>query len=128
MGQPEINAGIPSIMGLHWMRLHLGWGMVQELSFTGRLMAADEAERLGLINRMVAPEEVVPVARSLAAELGGKPAVAWARTKARFRELALAGFDDALTAAVAGQREAFEKGEPQAVMEAFLARKGSGPG
>jgi len=124
MGQPEINAGIPSIMGLHWMRLYLGWGAVQDLSFTGRLMAAEEAERLGLVNRLVAQGEVVAVARALAAELGAKPSVAWARTKARFRDLALAGFDEALAAAVTGQREAFAMGEPQAVMEAFLARKG----
>lgn len=128
MGQPEINAGIPSIMGLHWMRLHLGWGRVQDLSFTGRLMGAEEAERLGLISRLVAAEEVVPQARALAAELGAKPAVAWARTKARFRDLALAGFEEALAAAVAGQRAAFEAGEPQAAMAAFLARKGGGAG
>ena len=37
MGQPEINAGIPSIMGSYWMNLHLGWSKNQELSMTGRL-------------------------------------------------------------------------------------------
>ncbi|MEC8173022.1 MAG: enoyl-CoA hydratase/isomerase family protein, partial [Pseudomonadota bacterium] len=35
MGQPEINAGIPSIMGSYWMSLHLGWSKNQELSMTG---------------------------------------------------------------------------------------------
>ena len=55
-----------------------------------------------------------------------KPAVAWARTKARFRELALEGFDEAFRAAVLGQQEAFAKGEPQAIMDAFLKRRGGG--
>jgi len=128
MGQPEINAGIPSIMGTHWMRLHLGWSVVQELSLTGRLLEAAEAERWGLINVMVPPGEVVAKARALAAELGAKPAVAWARTKTRFRELALAGFDDAFRAAVAGQQAAYAAGEPQAAMDAFLARRGGGKG
>ena len=123
MGQPEINAGIPSIMGAHWMRLHLGWAMNQELSMTGRLMEAEEARTLGLINHLVPAGEVVGKACAVAAELAAKPAVAWARTKARFREVALDGFDEAFRAAVLGQQEAFEKGEPQAIMDAFLARR-----
>jgi enoyl-CoA hydratase/carnithine racemase len=126
MGQPEINAGIPSIMGAHWMRLHLGWGVVQDLSMTGRLMEAAEAGRLGLINHMVAEDQVVAKARALACKLAAKPGVAWARTKARFRELALEGFDEAFRAAVLGQQEAFAKGEPQGIMEEFLAKRGGG--
>ena len=103
MGQPEINAAIPSIMGSYWMSLHLGWSKNQELSMTGRLMEADEADRLA-----------------------GKPAVAWARTKARFREIALAGFDEAFRAGVLGQQESYAKGEAQAIIEAFLASRGAG--
>jgi enoyl-CoA hydratase/carnithine racemase len=126
MGQPEINAGIPSIMGGHWMGLHLGRSIVQDLSLTGRLMEAAEAERLGLINRMVGEGDVVPAACALATELAAKPGVAWARTKARFREQALARFDAAFRAAVEGQREAFEKGEPQGIMEGFFKNRGGG--
>jgi enoyl-CoA hydratase len=126
MGQPEINAGIPSIMGTHWMRLHLGWSMVQDLSFTGRLLEAAEAGRLGLINHMVAEDQVVAKACAVAEEFAAKPGVAWARTKARFRELALEGFDEAFRAGVLGQQEAFAAGEPQAIMDAFLAARGGG--
>ena len=53
IGQPEINAGIPSIMGSYWMSLHLGWSMNQELSMTGRLMEAEEAVTLGIVNHLV---------------------------------------------------------------------------
>ena len=72
LGQPEINAGIPSVMGSYWMSLHLGWSMNQELSMTGRLMDADEAQHLGLLNRVVAPEEVITTACDLASQLAGK--------------------------------------------------------
>ncbi len=123
LGQPEIEAGIPSIMGAHWMGLHLPWSLNQELSYTGRLMHADEAEALRLV-RVVPAEALVDEAAALARSLGAKPAAAWARTKARFRELALRGFDEAFRAAVLGQQEAFAKGEPQAIMNAFLARRG----
>ena len=130
MGQPEINAGIPSIMGAHWMSLHIGWSKNQELSLTGRLMDAAEAQQLGLINFMVDEvDQVVPKAVDVARELAAKPKVAWARTKARFREVAMVGFDEAFRAGVLGQQEAFDKGEPQAIMQAFLdsrAKAGKG--
>jgi enoyl-CoA hydratase/carnithine racemase len=123
LGQPEIEAGIPSIMGAHWMSLHLPWSINQEFSFTGRLMQADEAAALHLL-RVVPADDLIEEAAALARALGAKPAAAWARTKARFRELALRGFDEAFRAAVLGQQEAFAKGEPQAIMAAFLARRG----
>lgn len=124
LGQPEINAGIPSVMGSYWISLHLGWSMNQELSMTGRLMDAAEAKHYGLLNRVVAADQVVATACGLAEHLAGKLPTAWARTKKRFREVALAGFEEAFRAGVLGQQEAFAKGEPQAFMDAFFASKG----
>ncbi len=126
MGQPEINAAIPSIMGSYWMSLHLGWSKNQELSMSGRLMEAEEAHGLGLINHMVAADQVIAKACEVAETLAAKPSVAWARTKARFREIALSGFDEAFRAGVLGQQEAYAKGEPQAVIDAFMASRGGG--
>jgi enoyl-CoA hydratase/carnithine racemase len=125
LGQPEILAGIPSIMGAHWMGLHLPWSLNQELSFTGRLMDAEEAAALRLL-RVVPAEDLLDEAAALARSLGSRPATAWARTKARFRELAMRGFDEAFRAAVLGQRQAFAQGEPQAIMQAFLEGRGKG--
>ncbi|MDP6342038.1 MAG: enoyl-CoA hydratase/isomerase family protein [Alphaproteobacteria bacterium] len=126
LGQPEINAGIPSIMGSYWMTLHLGWAKNQELSMTGRLMPAAEAKELGLINYLVEREELIDKAVEVAGMLADKPATAWLRTKARFREVALSGFEEAFRAGVLGQQEAYARGEPQAVIDAFLAARGGG--
>lgn len=123
LGQPEINAGIPSVMGSYWISLHLPWSINQELSMTGRLMDAAEARHYGVLNRVVAKDQVTATACDLAEHLAGKLPTAWARTKKRFREVALAGFEEAFRAGVLGQQEAFAKGEPQAFMEAFLAKK-----
>lgn len=123
VGQPEINAGIPSVMGSYWMSLHLGWSMNQELSMTGRMMDAAEAKHFGLLNRVVEPDAVLSTACDLASELAGKYPTAWARTKKRFREIALDGFEDAFRAGVLGQQEAFAKGEPQAFIDEFFASK-----
>lgn len=122
MGQPEINAGIPSIMGSYWMSLHLGWSMNQELSMTGRLMEAEEAAALRIVNHLVEWDVLIEKACAVASEFSRKPPVAWARTKARFREIALVGFDEAFRAGVLGQQEAYAKGEPQAVIDSFLAK------
>ncbi|MEM7423162.1 MAG: enoyl-CoA hydratase-related protein, partial [Pseudomonadota bacterium] len=123
LGQPEINAGIPSVMGSYWMSLHLGWSINQELSMTGRTMDAAEARHYGLLNRVVEPDKVIPTACDLADHLAGKLPTAWARTKKRFREVALSGFDEAFRAGVLGQQEAFAKGEPQAFIDDFFAKK-----
>ncbi len=87
-------------------------------------MDAEEAYRLGIANHLVEPDELIPKAREIAQDFAAKPKVAWARTKARFREVAMRGFDDAFRAGVLGQQEAFAAGEPQAVIEKFLASRG----
>ena len=124
MGQPEINAGLPSIMGSYWMTLHLGWAKNQELSYTGRFMDCAECERLGLFAAVVENAGEVPArAKTLARELAAKAPVAFRRTKARFRELALRGFEDAFRAGTLGQQAAYREGEPQAIMAKFLQRR-----
>ena len=125
MGQPEINAAIPSVMGSYWMSLHLGWSKNQEFSMTGRLMQAEEAHALGLINHLVDRDQVILKACEIVQEFAAKPSVAWSRTKARFREIALAGFEEAFRAGVLGQQEAYARGEPQAVIDAFIASRGN---
>ena len=73
MGQPEINAGILSIMGSYWMSLHLGWFKNQELSMTGRMMDGGEAHWLGLINHLVEKDELIPTACRIVRASAAKP-------------------------------------------------------
>ena len=123
MGQPELNAGIPSVMGSYWMSLHVGRSLNQELSYTGRLMSAQECAQLRLLNQVVEPEALLPTARAVANDLAEKPPTAFLRTKQRFREIALEGFDEAFRLGVLGQQAAYAAGEPQAVIDAFLAQR-----
>lgn len=123
MAQPEIEAGVPSIMGSYLMTLHLPWSLNQELSYSGRMMDAEECRRVGLLNELVEPSELRARAVARAAALAAKSPTAFRETKARFAELALRGFDDARAAAIRGMRAAYAAGEPQAVMRAFLERR-----
>ncbi|HSD10276.1 MAG TPA: enoyl-CoA hydratase/isomerase family protein [Candidatus Binatia bacterium] len=123
MAQPEIDAGLPSIMGSYLMTLHLPRSLNQELSYTGRTMDAEECRRVGLLNDLAEPDELIPRALARARELAGKPRMAFRATKARFRDLALRGFDEAYRAVVSGMEASYASGEPQVIMARFLERR-----
>jgi len=59
----------------------VGLGRASELLFTGDIIGADEAHRIGLFGRVVAPEECVQTAHALAERLASGPAFANAMTK-----------------------------------------------
>lgn len=123
MGQPEINSGIASTTGPWIMREMIGLARTIDLTLSGRMMDATEAERIGLINRIVPQEKVLEEALALAKELAAKPPIAMRLNKARFREVTEPGFRDCLAAGVRNQRESYGTGEPARMMEAFLAER-----
>jgi enoyl-CoA hydratase len=124
MGQPEIDAGIPSTTGPWVMLDRIGLARTIELTLTGRLMDGEECHRLGLISRLVPAAQVLPEALALAEELAAKPPVAMRLNKRRFRELTEASFREALEAGARTQAEAYGTGEPARMMEAFMAQRG----
>ena len=127
MGQPEINSGIPSTTGPWIMREMLGLARTIDLTLTGRMMDAAECVSLGLVNRLVSPDQVLPAALALAEELAAKPPIAMRLNKQRFREGTESGFRDCLEAGMRMQYQAFGTGEPARMMEEFFAaRSGKG--
>ena len=125
LGQPEIRAGLASIVGSYLMTLHLPLSLNQQLSITGELVSGQRAYEIGIINYLVPREAVLSKALAIAGELTALGATALRLTKRRFRELTQPGFDAALEAAKAIQQEAYRSGEPQAAMRRFFeARSG----
>jgi enoyl-CoA hydratase len=81
LGQPEINLGImPGWGGTQRLARVCGLGVAKELIFTGRLVEADEALRIGLVNGVHDP--VLDRAREIAALLASKSPLALATVKA----------------------------------------------
>ncbi|WP_332682451.1 enoyl-CoA hydratase/isomerase family protein [Bosea sp. (in: a-proteobacteria)] len=123
MGQPEIKSGIPSSTGPWIMKEILGLARTIDLTLTGRMMNADECERIGVINKLVAADKVLDEAMALSELLADQPPVAMRLTKARFRESTQAAYEDCMKAGIRIQREAYKTGEPARMMEKFLAKK-----
>jgi enoyl-CoA hydratase len=81
-GQPEVNLGIlAGWAGTQRLPRLIGKGRALELLLTGELIDAEEALRIGLVNRVVPAAELLPVARSLARVLAARPATAVHLTK-----------------------------------------------
>lgn len=121
MGQPEINSGIATVTGSWIMREFMGLARTIDLTLTGRMLDAEEALAFGLISRLVDKDKVQSEALALAQFLAEKPPVAMRLNRQRFAELTQEGFDNAMTSGTRIQREAYASGEPQAMMEQFLA-------
>ena len=76
-GQPEINLGlIPGYAGSQRLPRLVGRGRALELLLTGNPIGADEAFRIGLVNRVVPAAQLLTEAKALAQLLAGKAPVA----------------------------------------------------
>lgn len=76
-GQPEINLGlIPGYAGSQRLPRLVGRGRAQELLLTGDMIDAQEAWRIGLVNRVVPAASLMDEARKLARTLAAKAPVA----------------------------------------------------
>jgi enoyl-CoA hydratase len=69
-GQPEVTLGlIPGYGGTQRLPRLVGLGRALELILTGRTVRADEALRIGLVNRVVPPDKVMEEAESVAKKI-----------------------------------------------------------
>jgi enoyl-CoA hydratase len=76
-GQPEINIGIiPGLGGTQRLTRLVGKGRAMELILTGDPIDAQEAYRIGLVNKVVPLAQLMDEVRSLAKKLASKPPLA----------------------------------------------------
>lgn len=123
IGQPEVRAGLASIVGSWMLTLYVGHGANLELSLGGGLVSGQRAVEIGLANRLAAQDRLLDAALEAADELRRVPRAAFRLTKQRFRETTQPGFDEATAAGVRATFEALATGEPQRVMRAFVEER-----
>lgn len=103
-GQPEINIGvIPGAGGTQRLTRAVGKAKAMEMVITGRIIAADEALRRGLVNKVVPVESYLEEAKSWAKEIASKPPVAVRLAK----ESVLKAFDTTIEGGLEFERKNF---------------------
>src|SRR6516225_4063937 len=77
LGMPEVRVGlVPDVGGTARLARTVGYPRAKELIMTARLVDADEAERIGLVNRVVVPGSHIAAAEELAREMARNAPVA----------------------------------------------------
>lgn len=70
LGQPEVKLGIlPGYGGSQRLARLCGKGVAHELCLTGEMIAAEEALRIGLVNHVYEPAELIPAAEAMAKKI-----------------------------------------------------------
>jgi enoyl-CoA hydratase/carnithine racemase len=104
LGQPEILLGvIPGAGGTQRLARLIGPSRAKDLIFTGRMLDAYDALRVGLVNRVVPAQEVLSAARAWATQFATGPARALAAAKQAID----AGLDGSIEAGLALERQLF---------------------
>jgi enoyl-CoA hydratase/carnithine racemase len=82
LGLPEVKFGvIPDVGGSTRLPAVVGLGRAKELIMTARTIDASEAERIGLVNRVAAPDQLEQATQQMVAELLANSHVAVGRAK-----------------------------------------------
>ena len=103
-GQPEINLGVmPGIGGTQRLPRAVGKAKAMEMVLTARMMDAAEAERAGLVSRVVPVDKLIEDALATAAKIAAQSPLAVAMNK----ELVNAAFETTLATGVAVERRLF---------------------
>lgn len=124
-GQPEVNLGlVPGFGGSVRLVDRVGIGMARELIYTGRMIGAEEAHRIGLVNALFDDQEsLMAGAAALVEELAAKSPVAVASCKALMNEAASLSTTDGLDLEAKAFRRAFETEDKAEGVRAFVAKE-----
>ncbi len=101
----------------------IGHGRASELLYTGRSMSADEADRWGFFNRLVAPEDLLGEAQKLAAEIADGPTFAHGVTKTCLHQEWAMDIDSAIEAEAQAQAICMQTKDYGRAYRAFVAKQ-----
>jgi enoyl-CoA hydratase len=123
-GQPEVGLGIiPGFSGTYRLPKLIGQGYAKEMIYTGKAIRADEALRIGLVNAVYAPEELMGKAMEMAEMMLKNAPVAISLAKQSINE----GYDLDADGAIDLENKLFGKcfatADQKEGMDAFLNKR-----
>ena len=113
---------VPVAGGAYLLPRLVGPSTATRMLASGRLIGAEEAERIGLVERVCEPDELVAASTALAEELGQGADATFARTKQVVRLAATAELDAALDASLRANIDLIARGEVRDRMVAVMER------
>lgn len=123
-GQPEIALGImPGGGGTQRLPRLIGLGRAKELCFTGDMIDAKEAERFGLVNKVVPPDRLMAVAKEVAAKIASKSPLALKYAKRSLNMSWQMELDAALTFEAYSFGACFSTEDKEEGVKAFLEKR-----
>jgi len=123
-GQPEITIGIiPGAGGTQRLTRFVGKSKAMDMVLTGRMMEAEEAERCGLVSRVVSADELLDEALAAAAQIAGYERVSVMAA----REMVDRAYETTLSEGIRFERRTFQSlfGTPgqREGMDAFASKR-----
>jgi enoyl-CoA hydratase len=124
LGQPEIKLGIiPGGGGTQRLTRLIGEGRAMELTLTGDMISADEAERVGLVNHVYPPEELEAKTIELANKIAEMSPVALAMAKQAVKNAARLDLRAGLDAEVDLFSLCFSSEDKEEGVRAFIEKR-----
>lgn len=117
-GMPEVRVGVPSVIEAALFAPFCGLGVAQDLLLTGRTFDAQEAHRLGIVQRICPPSELDEMTRETVLELLQAAPGALSAQKALLRRWIRAYLEAAVPPSIDAFEASFRTGEPQEGMAA----------
>ncbi len=123
-GQPEVKLGvIPGFGGTQRMLRRVGQARALELCMTGEMIDAAEALRIGLVNKVVAPEALLETALKTAETIASMGPLAISKVKEVIHEGANKSLDDANLQEQTAFASLFASADQKEGMAAFMEKR-----
>ncbi len=123
-GQPEVNLGvIPGFGGTQRLSRLVGKGYAKEIIFTADMISAEEAYRIGLVNKVVAPEALMRTVQNIAMKLMSKGMFAIKQAKQAINNGVVIDLDQGLDLEADKWTECFATYDQKEGMAAFVEKR-----
>lgn len=123
LSQPEVGLGImPAAGATYRLARHVGVGRAKEMIFTGRRVPAQEALAIGLVNRVVAANDLRDAGLALARQINNNGSLAVRLAKASINA-ATSTTPELMQLEASHQAVLFSSADKQERMQAFLSKR-----